>query len=178
MNRWLFPLAFVLLSLLGAQAFATTVAAKKDGTAVLKEARKDSPVIKELKAGEALEVDSRTGMYWKVKLADGSQAYVSVMSVQHLANEDNGLQTALRNQALEARKKASEEDNSRVRSAVMGVRGLSESQELSSAGQLRPDTSAVYRMEDRTIENRRIDGLENLVQEEIENTWKARQEKQ
>jgi hypothetical protein len=155
---------------------ATNLVAKKEGVPLLKEARKDAPALRLLKAGETLEAETRQGMYWKVKLAEGGFGYVSFLAVQHQATEDNSLQGALREQAIAARKEANEEDNVRARSAVMGVRGLAESSEVSSAGQLRPDTAAVYAMEERQFEAERIEGLGTLVLEEAENAWKARQE--
>ncbi len=174
MLRWFMTPACLFGSLWTADLLATTLQVKKAGTPLLKEARKDASLILELKEGQILKAETRAGMYWKVVLPDGAQGFVSVMAVQHKAQDDNGLQTALRNQALAARKDAGDDDSSRARSAVMGVRGLSESKEVGSAGQLRPDTSAVFHMEDRLIEAERIQGLENLVQEELENTLKAR----
>ena len=170
-------LALCLSLLKASSGWATTLAAKKDGALVLKEARKDAPTLLTLKAGQTLDADTRSGMYWRVKLPEGGVGFISVLQVQHQASGDDSLQSELRNKALAARKESSEEDNIRVRSAVMGVRGLAESQELASAGQLRPDTAAVYRMEDRTFAPERIVGLEALVQEELEKTVEARQPK-
>ncbi len=165
---------FVILSLAAPKLLATQVAAKKAGVPVLSEARKDAKTLLELKEGQSLKADIRSGMYWQVTLPSGEKGYVSVMAVQHQADEPNGIQSELRDIALEARRTATETDTVRSRSGVMGVRGLDESQDVSSAGGLRPDTAAVFIMEDRKIDPKRVQGIGRMVQEEVEQTLKSK----
>ena len=150
---------------------AAPVSAKKDGVQVTAEPKKDAQLLLELKKGEALDASDREGMYWKVKTKDGKVGYVSVMAVQRQAGDDAGIQGALREAALAARKSGDGDgDSTRARSAVMGVRGLDESSETAAVGTIRPDLRAVYRMEDRVVVAKRVDKIENLVAKEIENT--------
>jgi hypothetical protein len=144
------------------------VAAKKDGVPVTAQAKKDATVLLELKKGETIEAQDREGMFWKVQLKDGRTGYVSVINVQRQAGEASGLQGALREAALEARE-AGGGENARARSAVMGIRGLDESKDTGAMGTIRPDLRAVYRMEDRIIADQRIENIESLVAQEVEN---------
>lgn len=151
-------------------AAAAPVAAKKDGVTVTAEPKKGAAVLVELKKGETLDASDREGMFWKVKTKDGKAGFVSVMAVQRQAGEEGGIQGALREAALAARQSGDGGgDSARARSAVMGVRGLDESSETAAIGTIRPDLRAVYRMEDRSISDKRIDKIENLVAKEIEN---------
>ncbi len=148
---------------------AATMTAKKDGVPILAQAKRDALVIRELKKGELLEASEREGMFWKIVMKDGNSAYVSALQVERKVDEDNGIQTALRKSALEARAAGDDDGKSaRARSAVMGVRGLDESKDLASAGSVRPDYQAVYRMEDRIVSAKRLDKLNQELQAEIE----------
>lgn len=171
-----YALAAASLMALSTSLWAAPVAAKKDGVAITTEAKKDAPVIVEMKKGEVIEASDREGMFWKVKTKDGKAGYVSVMLVQRQSGEDSSLASALRDEALKARQNNDGSDSTRARSAVMGVRGLDESKETALAGNIRPDLRAVYRMEDRMIANNRVNRLEQLVQKEIENTQNSREE--
>ncbi len=161
-------LGFCLGGILTQGLLAAPIAAKKDGVPVTAEPKKDATVLLELKKGETLEAEGREGMFWKLRLKDGKTGYVSVLNVQRQSGEASGLQGALREAALEARE-AGEGENTRSRSAVMGIRGLDESAETAAVGTLRPDLRAVYRMEDRVIATQRVEAMENLVTKEVEN---------
>jgi uncharacterized protein YgiM (DUF1202 family) len=167
------PIVIVAM-LLASMLQAAPVAAKKDGVQVTSEAKKDSAVLVTLNKGEALEAQVREGMFWKVLTKDGKTGYVSVMNVQRQSGEDTGLASTLREEALKARQDSESGNVSRARSAVMGVRGLDESNDTATASNIRPDLRAVYRMEDREIQRVRIDRLENLISKEIENAAQAK----
>ncbi len=156
-------------------AIGAKVSAKKDGTQVTSEPKKGSQVVKEIKKGETLEAGDRAGMFWKVKTSDGKEGYVSVMAVQREAGADNGIQSELHNAALKARTANESGESSRARSAVMGVRGLNENDQLAEVGSIRPDLRAVYHMEDRAVSQERIDKLESLVMKEVENMASAQE---
>lgn len=151
-------------------ALAAQVSAKKDGTQVMSEPKKGASVVRELKKGDVIESSDRAGMFWKVKTSDGKEGYVSVMAVQREAEKDSGIQTALHDAAMKARNSTESSEGTRARSAVMGVRGLNENNELAEVGALRPDLRSIYHMEDRSVNVKRIDRLEALVLKEVENT--------
>ena len=120
----------------------------------------------QLKKGESVDAGDRAGLYWKVKTKDGKEGFVSVVAVQRQAGNSSGLQSALVEEAKKARA-AGTDESGRARSAVMGVRGLSEGDQLADVGSMRPDLKAVYRMEDRSLSDKRVDKLEKLVQQEM-----------
>lgn len=155
-------------------ALGAQVSAKKDGTQVTVEPKKGAAVVKEIKKGELLEAGDRSGMFWKVKTSDGKEGFVSVMAVQREAGKESGIASELHNAALKARNANESGENSRARSAVMGVRGLNENDELAQVGSLKPDLRAVYHMEDRAVNSKRVDKLEELVMKEVENAAAAR----
>ena len=156
-------------------ALAANVSAKKDGTQVMSEPKKGASVVKELKKGETIESSDRAGMFWKVKTSEGKEGYVSVMAVQREAEKDSGIQSALHDAAMKARNSTEGSEATRARSAVIGVRGLNENNELAEVGSLRPDLRAIYHMEDRSVNAKRVDRLETLVLKEVENTAGAQQ---
>ncbi|RYZ56382.1 MAG: hypothetical protein EOP07_12560 [Proteobacteria bacterium] len=118
------PLSFLFVTNM---AFAAKVSAKKDGTQIISEPKKE-------------------------------------------AEAASGIQSALHDAAMKARNSTEGGETTRARSAVMGVRGLNENNELAEVGSLRPDLRAVYHMEDRALNNKRVDRLEALVLKEVENT--------
>lgn len=148
--------------------FGASVAAKKDGVEVLAEAKKGAAVMTTLKKGQNVESLERSGMFWKVKTADGKTGFVSVLNVNRGADEGNGsIAKALQAAAQEGREGA-DVANARSRSAVMGVRGLDESSETSFAGNVKPNMRRVYAMEDRRISAEGVDKLGDAVSKEIE----------
>jgi hypothetical protein len=161
------PLGFLFVTNM---ALAAQVSAKKDGTQIISEPKKGAAVVKELKKGELIESFDRSGMFWKVKTSEGKEGYVSVMAVQREAEKTSGIQSALHDAAMKARNSTDGGETTRARSAVMGVRGLNENNELAEVGSLRPDLRAVYHMEDRALNEKRVDRLEALVLKEVENT--------
>lgn len=174
MLRFISLLTYLVLGIsMPGIAIASSVSAKKDGTQVTAEPKKGAAVIRELKKGESLEAKDRSGMFWKVTTPDGKEGYVSVMAVQRAAAEESGIQKELHNAALEARASGDTGSSTRSRSAVMGVRGLDEKNDMGDVGNLRPDLKAVYRMEDRVVSVKRVNRLESLVFKEVENTLAA-----
>ena len=156
-------------------AFAGSVAAKKDGVKVTSEASKKSEVILTLKKGESLESMERKGMYWQVKTASGKVGYVSVMKVKRSASSGgSGIASVIKKVSQEGRENGDEVENSRARSAVMGVRGLDESSETQYAGNSKPNLRLVYKMEDRRVSPKSLERLESQVMKELELLSKKR----
>jgi hypothetical protein len=146
---------------------------KQGGASVLAEPNQSAKVLKELKDGESVESGDRKGMYWEVKLADGTKGFVSVVKVKRAAggSDSGSISDALRSKVKEGRQ---EDDvaNARTRSTVMGVRGLDESGDTAFAGNARPNMRMVYQMEDRQVDPKAIEKLGNQVSTELENKLK------
>ena len=147
-------------------SLAGTVEAKKNGTKVLSGAKKGAAVIKTLKKGDQIESGERKGMYWQVKV-DGKDGFVSIMKVKRVAVSDSGLSDAMRTASQNGRQ-SDDVSNTRSRSAVMGVRGLDESDDTSFAGNAKPNFRMVYAMEDRETSDKSVEKLGDLVFNEIE----------
>lgn len=158
----LISLAFSSTALLAAQ-----VEAKKDGVTVHATPDKAGQVIATLKSGQSVTANERKGMYWEVKTDDGKSGYVSVMTVKHKPGDGaSNLGAAIRDAVKDGRS-TSDAANARSRSAVMGVRGLDESDETSFAGSVKPNLRAVYMMEDFSMQPGSVEGLGEEVFAEI-----------
>jgi hypothetical protein len=134
---------------------------------VLAEANKSAAQIASLKDGEEAEALERSGMFWKVKLK-GKTGFVSILDVTRSGEGTNSsFAKAIRNAAQESR---GQDENSgvRARSAVMGVRGLDESDKVGNAGSVQPNTQMVYSMEDLKISQKEIDRVGEMVFDEVE----------
>ena len=162
---------FVLIFGYGAlcgHSYALSVSAKKDGVKVTKEAKKSSEVITTLSKGQKLEALERKGLYWQVKLDSGALGFVSILKVKRSADSAGGIAEAIRAASEEGRAEGDEVENTRTRSAVMGVRGLDESDETQYAGNAKPNLRLVYQMEDRRVPQKRVQKLEAQVMRELE----------
>lgn len=148
-------------------SFAAQVTAKKDGVEVYADAAKSAKVLLTLKKGESLESADRKGMFWQVKTSSGKTGFVSVIAVNRSAGSNGGLAKAIQAAAKEGRA-GSEVTNARSRSAVMGVRGLDESEETSFAGNVKPNMRRVYAMEDRKPSDESISNISRSIMKEIE----------
>ena len=143
----------------------TSLVVTKD-TDALSAAKKDAPVVQKLAKDKVINASARDGMYWHIKLDDGKEAFVSVLSVrQH--STDAGLSDALRS-AVQNKRDEKDSANARERSAVMGVRGLDESSDTKFAGNIRPNLRAVYTMEKFLVSQASVQKLEDEVHAEIE----------
>ena len=71
-------------ALIGAEAKGHDVAAKAitDGVIVHQAPDDKSPTVATLKKGDAVTASDRKGAYWKVKLSDGKEGFVSVTGLQ------------------------------------------------------------------------------------------------
>ena len=148
-------------------AMAAGVVAKKDGVKVLGEPKKGATVLMTLNKDQPVESIERQGMYWKVKTSSGAEGYVSVLKVKKQADAGGGLSQAIQAVAHEGRD-SDDVENTRARSAVMGVRGLDESDETSFAGNAKPNMRLVYAMEDRRVTTKRLNALEAAINAEVE----------
>ena len=163
LSSFVFGVLFFASSALGVQ-----VAAKRNGVKVTKEAKKSSSVVTTLKKGDTLEAIERKGLYWQVKTSGGESGFVSVLKVKRMAGSGGGIAQAIRAASEDGRSDGDEVENTRTRSAVMGVRGLDESDETQYAGNAKPNLRLVYQMEDHHVSKKSIERLENLVMKELE----------
>jgi len=156
------------LALLGlaTQALGAGVEAKKDGVQVYADATNKSAVVSQMKGGETLPSLERKGMYWQVKLPDGKTGYVSVLAVKHKAEGSTSLAKAIDSVVKEGRT-SDGAGSARARSAVMGVRGLADDDNMANAGNIRPNLRAVFRMEDRHVSQKHVQRLGDSVFKEI-----------
>jgi hypothetical protein len=144
---------------------AAEVEAKKDGVEVYQDATNKSAVVTTLKSGQAVVAGERKGMYWQVTVA-GKPGFVSVLAVKHRADADAGLAKAIKSVASEGRSDSDGKD-SRARSAVMGVRGLADDDNVGNAANIRPNLRAVYQMEDIHANDKKVKALGDQVLREV-----------
>ncbi|RYZ92911.1 MAG: hypothetical protein EOP06_02715 [Proteobacteria bacterium] len=171
----IFKICFCLVTLCSSSLIAGTLLVTKAATQLTSSASKGSDVVKELSSGVSCEASERVGMFWKAECL-GVKGFVSVLKMQREASKESTLASELYEAGKKARINGS--DSTRTRSAAMGVRGLNENDELSQVGNLRPDLRAIYIMEDRRLDPKRVDSLERLVSEEIEAVVMAKSLKQ
>jgi len=158
--------ALILLPFLAGAAHGAEVEAKKD-IDIYSEPTNKSEVVGKLKTGESVESVERKGMFWEIKTSAGAKGYVSVLAVKHKTGTDGNLAKAIKNAVKQGRSDDDSED-SRQRSAVMGVRGLAEDDSAGNASALRPNLRAVFVMEDRNPRQKDLDALGNAILAEIE----------
>ena len=120
-----------------------------------------------LAKGDVVESVGRKGMYWKVKTQKGKVGYVSVLKVKRQSAKSSKIQSVIREAAKDSRADGNN-TSIRSRSAVMGVRGLSSSEQVAYAGNIKPDLRLVYRMEDRVVQSKKLDLIEQSIALEIE----------
>ena len=148
-------------------ALGGVVTPKRGSADILSAPSKSAKVIGSLQKGEELDSGDRKGMYWSVKYK-GQTGFVSIMKVSTKAgSRGSGLSNAIRSISQESRG-TDDVVSSRSRSAVMGVRGLDESDSVGSAGNVRPALSLVYAMEDREITNESLENFGDQVFSEVE----------
>jgi len=163
--KFRFFLAIFSLGFSGAVYAGKFVKAKKDGVKVYAEASKKADVLTTLTKGQSLDASERKGMYWQVKVS-GKLAFVSVFKVKKV-NKSSAIAEALKDAVKQGREEG-DGANVRARSAVMGVRGLDESDSSSFAGNVKPNLRMVYAMEDLLVGSDQLSLHENSVFNEAE----------
>lgn len=159
-------LAFLAVTLGAGSALAAEVEAKKAGVEIYADATNKSDVLGKMGEGESLAASERKGMFWQVTTKDGKTGFVSVLAVKHKADTDGNIANAIKSVVKDGRQDGGE-NNDRARSAVMGVRGLREDDNMANAANVRPNLRAVYNMEDMALSKRKVEDLGELVMNEI-----------
>lgn len=165
LNQFLIAAVTIALS---STAYAGSVVAKKNNVKVHTEASKTSGVIATLSKGDKIESSERKGLYWKVKTAAGESGFVSILNVKRADSGESSISQAIRAASEDGRSDGDEVENTRTRTAVMGVRGLDESSETQYAGNTKPNLRLVYQMEDRKVSKKALDKIENQVMRELQ----------
>jgi hypothetical protein len=159
-------LAFLGLTLGAAPALGAEVEAKKAGVEIYADATNKSDVLGKMGDKESLPAGERKGMFWEVTTKDGKKGYVSVLAVTRKADADANLANAIKNVVKDGRQEG-DNNNERARSAVMGVRGLREDDDMANAANIRPNLRAVYAMEDANVAKKKVEELGESVFNEI-----------
>ena len=164
-----FTLTLLFLGLFTTEyLFGGTLIIAKKGAVLYSKPSKKSLAMTKIDPGTKLEADSRNGLYWKVEYM-GEDGYVSVLKVTRASgNSTGGISQIIREQAKEGRSNGTDIENSRARSAVMGVRGLDESTTVGSAGSTKPNYRLVYKMEDRVVRKKALVRLEQHILDELQ----------
>jgi hypothetical protein len=160
----------VLAGFAAYEARGASVEAKKDGVKVLDAPSNSGKEIATLNKGESAESEDRQGMYWSVKVG-GKAGFVSVMQVNRKQGEPSSLSNAIKSAVKQGR---SDDDpaSARGRSAVMGVRGLDDSDDTAFAGNVKPNLRMVFQLEDLQMPQQRIEALGEQVFAEIDKKTK------
>ena len=162
--RFGFTILVLLLSLeaMGQVALIT----KKQGTKVYQEPTIKSSTVATLAKDTKLQALTRKGMFWQVK--DG---YVKVSDVLRSAETDLAFTDVVR-KAVYGKAQDQEQEPTRARSAVMGVRGLADNGSVTTAGDVKPNHRAVGLMESLVPTKAQIDEIERGVNQELEGIMK------
>lgn len=145
---------------------AIDVMVKKKSATVRQDPLQQGQVIGKYKKGEVLKALKRTGTYWQVAIQDGKIGYVSIFQVKRTNSHKTSFAKALR-KAVKSDRTTDAVNGVRARSSVMGVRGLSSSENTAFASNVRPNHMMVYEMEDTAINTKRLRRLEFSVQREL-----------
>ena len=149
--------------------YAREVEATKDNVPVFAEAKRTAEVLTTLSKGDKLQSKERIGMYWEVQTKDNKQGFVNFMSVKLKDEEDpTSLSQSLREAVQKRRKEGDDPAEYRSRATAMGVRGLQEKPDLSTAGNKTPNFHGVFLMESLVIPKSEIETIGIALQEEIE----------
>lgn len=165
---------FCFLSLVWNQLQARELTAKKNGVKVYAESSKKSEVIAKLKKGDVLSEQGRKGMYWNVKLENGKEGFVSVLKVKRKKGKGSSEFASALRKAVQQGRSQGDASNVRSRSAVMGVRGLDESEDTAFAGNVKPNPRLVLNLENYTVDQEKIENIGKLVEQEIESKMSKR----
>ncbi len=165
-GRTLKVFGFLAVTLGASAALAAEVEAKKAGVEIYAEATNKSDVLGKMSDKESLSAGERKGMFWEVTTKDGKKGFVSVLSVTRKAEGDANLANAIKSVVKDGRQEG-DNNNERARSAVMGVRGLREDDNMANAATIRPNLRAVYAMEDAATTKKKVEDLGESVFNEI-----------
>lgn len=175
MMRATFYTLVLILSAASTQALAIEVMVKKKTAVVRETPVQQGPVLSKHKKGDVIKALKRTGTYWQVKTESGKIGYISIFKVKRTNSQNSSFAKALR-KAVKSDRTTDAVNNVRTRSSVMGVRGLSDSENTAFASNVRPNHMVVYEMEDAAVSTKRVRRMEFSVQKELLHLQKRRSE--
>lgn len=177
MRLFIYKVCFALWALgMSSIGLAIDVMVKKSTATVRKDPLQQSEPLAKVKKGQIIKALKRTGTYWQVAIADGKIGYISIFKVKRTSSHKSSFAKALR-KAVKSDRTTDAVNGVRARSSVMGVRGLSASQNTAFASNVRPNHMMVYEMEDATISTKRLRKLEFSVQKELKRLQRRRASK-
>lgn len=144
---------------------AEALFAKVGNVSILQRPDLKGPVLAKLEAGAEVTGLEKKGLYWRVKMADGTTGFVMMTLVStRSAAVGAQLSGAMRSLLKQKREGDTEAGAARARSknAVMGIRGLA-SEDLSAVGNLRPNTQALELLESWTVPPAAVQDLQAAV---------------
>lgn len=164
--KFFIKLSFILINMYGilyAQDFV--IKAKKDEVNIFSEPSKAATILHTLKTNETIKAQGRKGMFWIVNI-DKKVGYVYSLDVTRVSSSDDAIASSIVS-LMKKTRDMDEVKSTRVRSGVMGVRGLQTSKSMDNAGNVKPNIRMVYMMEDRQINPHDIAKIANAVNKEI-----------
>ena len=171
--KWMIYFSMILVSSFSTTLVARTLVTKKNSAKIYKSPKKKPPSLVTLKKGEILnKIGPRKGAYWHVSYAQEKtntkiEGFIHFRSARLQRSKSSGIVKAITKDIQKNRNTTVDEPSLvRTRSAVMGVRGLSTSDDIDFAGNVRPNLRMVYTMEGITVSNKAIKAISKLVEQE------------
>lgn len=160
-------LPLFVLALFG-NALAAALVVRADKTPLLSKPRLKAEIRASLGKDTTLEGIEKSGLFWKVRTPDGAEGYVVVSKVHAPQSSAAKLKSAMRSVLSETQ--GSQTDNPRARSknAVMGIRGLSDGDDLSALNSLRPNLAELEHFESFTVQLDQVEVLQSNVLKEAD----------
>jgi hypothetical protein len=158
----------IVTVLLHGQAWADALIVRADSTPLLAEPKLKADVVATLASGERLEGLERSGLFWRARGPSGVEGYVVVSKVQAPQTGTAKLKGVLRSVLSEKQSADGESPRLRSKNAVMGIRGLSGGDDLSSVSNLRPNLSELERLEALNVKPSQVRKLQAAVLKEAD----------
>ncbi len=150
-------------------AFAEELISKQANVKVLQAPKLKAKAVAKLKKGTKLEGLAKKGLFWKVKTSDGKEGFVMITKVQSAHQKGaKKLFTAMRSVLNEKKRAKAGSGRARAKNAVMGIRGLSDGDDLSNVGNLRPNLRALEALEGLEVNPKSLGKIQNSVLKEAD----------
>lgn len=154
-------LLVLLVNFVAIPALALELAPKKKNVSVVDSHMPNAKVIGSLSENEKVKSDGRQGMYWSINW-NGKKGFVRVTEMKPVSSSSN-VTKALKYNAS----KAEESKSNRTRAtAVMGIRGLDDGEDITSGG--KPNEELTRKMEERVVRDGSVAEIERSVNAELE----------
>ena len=165
-----FTLAIAPWCVFPTQGYADWVQPKKDGVKVYESPSASSGTLQTLPKDKQLQTRHRYGSFWAVDLEENKSGYVRILEMQKVVSPNSAALKAAAEQKLKTTSIQDETSSVRQRSssAVMGLRGLSDDEDSGERANLRPNLKALRKMEERVLNQSKVEKLQAAIFLEIE----------